>query len=307
MVNSKKITEKYIFLGDINSVNIEIICKAFPKLKNKTKYIVVGNIKEVNKYIKKINFNLKINEIFDPFNFTECDKERLNIFNIKNISSKKYMNLMNQIKILNFLCNKTKKDLITMPINKNIFKKQNINFIGMTEYLAKINKTNTLMLMYGDKLSVIPFTTHINLKDIHKKIKSNTVNNFLKLLLKLIKENSKVIKFKEIIFLCYNPHCGENGTLGIEDKILRKIINKFNKVKGPYPADSAFNNFKSNTLFISTYHDQGLIPFKALNNKAINFTLGLDYRRFSPAHGTAIDIKFKNLADISSYLRCMEI
>ena len=54
------------------------------------------------------------------------------------------------------------------------------------------------------------------------------------------------------------------------------------------------------------YHDQVLIPFKILNKKTINITLGLDYRRLSPAHGTAKDIKFKNMADISSYLACMK-
>ena len=55
------------------------------------------------------------------------------------------------------------------------------------------------------------------------------------------------------------------------------------------------------------YHDQALIPFKILNKKGINLTLGLNYRRLSPAHGTANDIKFKNIADISSYLACMKL
>ena len=55
------------------------------------------------------------------------------------------------------------------------------------------------------------------------------------------------------------------------------------------------------------YHDQALIPFKILNQKGINLTMGLNYRRLSPAHGTANDIKFKNIADVSSYLACMEL
>ena len=59
---------------------------------------------------------------------------------------------------------------------------------------------------------------------------------------------------------------------------------------------------KKNTLFISTYHDQALIPFKILNKKSINITLGLNYRRLSPAHGTAKDIKNKNKSDNTSYL-----
>ena len=62
---------------------------------------------------------------------------------------------------------------------------------------------------------------------------------------------------------------------------------------------------QKNTLFISTYHDQALIPYKIINKKGFNFTLGLNYRRLSPAHGTAKDIKFKNKSDNTSYLACM--
>ena len=86
------------------------------------------------------------------------------------------------------------------------------------------------------------------------------------------------------------------------------MVSNFKKITGPYPADSAFNNLGSdNYLFISMYHDQALIPFKLLNKKGINLTIGLGYRRLSPAHGTARDIKFKDNANISSYLACMEL
>ena len=78
-------------------------------------------------------------------------------------------------------------------------------------------------------------------------------------------------------------------------------------ITGPYSIDSAFKDIKNNNfLFISMYHDQALIPFKILNKKGINLTMGLDYRRLSPTHGTANDIKFKNIANISSYLACMK-
>ena len=121
---------------------------------------------------------------------------------------------------------------------------------------------------------------------------------------KIIENTKETKNYKEIIFLCYNPHCGEDGTLGNEDILIKKIIKKFKKIKGPYPADSAFNKTKINKLYISTYHDQSLIPFKILNKKSLNLTLGLNYRRLSPAHGTAKDIKDKYVADNTSYLAC---
>ena len=101
-----------------------------------------------------------------------------NIFNIENISKKKYKNLINQINISNYLSNKSKIDLVTLPINKSLFKKE-IEFTGMTEYLAKINKKNTIMLMYGEKFSVIPLTTHINLNDVKKFLNKKYLNKLL--------------------------------------------------------------------------------------------------------------------------------
>ena len=157
--------KKIVFIGDIDSINIEIINKSHKLLKSKIKYIFIGNIKEINKYLEKIQSKLGINEIIDPLNFEYYNPNSLNIYNIENISKKKYINLINQIQICNYLSNKSKIDLVTLPINKVVFKKE-IEFIGMTEYLAKINNKNTFMLMYGERFSIIPITTHINLNDV---------------------------------------------------------------------------------------------------------------------------------------------
>ena len=300
------IKKKYIFLGDCDSINIEIICKSYPILKNKIKYIIIGNLEDLQKYLKKIKINIKIKEIIDPYDFNKVDVNYLNIYNVNNISIEKFKNLLNQIKIANIISNKTGLDLITMPIDKSLFKKK-IKFIGMTEYLAEINKQKTIMLLYGDNFSVVPLTTHINLKNVHFYITIKKLKFTLSFLLKLIKEKKYGLKFNLIKFLCYNPHCGENKTIGNEDEIIKRSLSLFKNIKGPFSADSSFSKLKKNTLFISTYHDQVLIPFKALNTKMINITLGLNYRRLSPAHGTAKDIKFKNKANINSYIECMKI
>jgi len=300
------IKKKYIFLGDCDSINIEIICKSYPLLKNKIKYMIIGNIEDLQKYLKKIKTNIKIKEIIDPYDFNKVDVNYLNIYNVNNISIEKFKNLLNQIKIANIISNKTGLDLITMPIDKSLFKKK-IKFIGMTEYLAEINKQKTIMLLYGDNFSVVPLTTHINLKNVHFYITIKKLKFTLSFLLKLNKEKKYGLKFNLIKFLCYNPHCGENKTVGNEDEIIKRSLSLFRKIKGLFSADSSFSKLKKNTLFISTYHDQVLIPFKALNAKMINITLGLNYRRLSPAHGTAKDIKFKNKANINSYIECMKI
>src|SRR5210317_1802367 len=296
--------KKFVFLGDLDSINIELIHNSHNYLKNKVKYILLGNIKDASKYLSKINSKIEINEIYNPLNFENYKKNNLNFFNIENIYKEKYQILLNQLSIANHLSNSTKIDLVTLPINKSVFKKK-IEFIGMTEYLAKINKRNTIMLMHGEKFSVIPLTTHINLKDVRNYLNKKYLNSKINLINKQIQRSIYELNFKSIKFLCYNPHCSEENTIGNEDRKITEIIKKFKNIYGPLSADSAFNKLQHNLLFISMYHDQVLIPFKILNKKGINLTLGLNYRRLSPAHGTAGDIKYKNIANLSSYIACM--
>ncbi len=305
-MKNKVFKKKYVYLGDCESINIELISNSFHKLKSETRYILIGNSKDLKKYLNKIKSNLAINEIIDPYNFDECYNNSLNIFNIENISSEKYKNLLNQLNIANQLANNSMIDLVTMPIDKSVFKKK-IKFIGVTEYLGNLNNKRTNMLMYGDKFSIISLTTHINLKKIHLYLNKVNLKETITRLLKLISIKKYNLNFNHINFLCYNPHCGEEGTMGSEDKVISDLIKRFKKISGPFPADSAFQNFKKDTLYISTYHDQALIPFKLINKKGINFTIGLNYRRLSPTHGTAKNIMFKNISNNSSYIACMQI
>ena len=300
----QKINNKFIFLGDTDSINIEIIIKSFFLLRNKVRYIILCDIRdfESNYYFK--SSKIQINEIINPVSFENYNKFCINIFNIKNISKKKYQNLINQINIGNQLSNSTGFDLVTMPINKSIFKK-NMKFIGMTEYLGSLNKKKTFMLMSGDKFSIIPLTTHINLKNVFRLVTSNKLELYIDDIFKIINKSNFKLKFNNINFLCYNPHCSEEKTLGEEDFKINKIISKYKNINGPYPADSAFQKYEKNTLFLSTYHDQALIPFKILNKKSCNLTIGLNYQRLSPSHGTAKDLKYKNCADTTSYLVCL--
>ena len=299
--------KKFVFIGDIDSINLEIINKSHRLLKNKVQYILLGNKNDIFKYLKKIQSKLDINEIINPLDFKNYNSNSLNLFNIENISKKKFQNLINQMHVSNYLSNISKIDLVTLPINKALFKKE-IEFTGMTEYLAKINKKNTFMLMYGENFSVVPITTHINLNKVNKFLNKKYLDRILNQIIFQTQRKIYKLNIKSIKFLCYNPHCGEDNTIGPEDKIISKLISKFKKITGPYSADSAFKNLDGKgLLFVSMYHDQALIPFKILNQKGINLTMGLSYRRLSPAHGTAKDIKFKNIADISSYLACMEL
>ena len=298
------IKNKYVFVGEENSINNELIFKSFSKVKNKVKYILIGNYDQLQK--DSLKFKIRINKINDPFDFNKLEKESLNVFHFYNKNESKNKNLLNQIHLSNDLANITRNDLITMPINKSNLKKD-IIFNGMTEYLGKINNCNTLMLMVGDNFSIIPITTHINIKYITTNLEKK-LNDFIYNFNSIKKQNDKLNKYKSFNFLCINPHCSENGTIGPEDIILKKIVSKLDKTRVKFhSADSAFLNIKKNSLFFSLYHDQALIPFKILNKDSFNLTLGLRYRRISPSHGTANDIINKNIANNNSYLKCMLI
>ena len=192
--------KKLVFVGDTQSVNLEIIAKSHQKLKNKVKYILLGNKKEIINHLSKTKYEITLNEIFDLINFHDFKKNELNIYNIDNISSYKYKNLLNQIDISNFLSSKLGFDLVTMPIDKSIFKKK-IKFTGMTEHLGKINNKKTFMIMYGDKFSVIPLTTHINLKKVHNFVKKDLIFNFINSVISLIENRFYNLKVKKKVFL----------------------------------------------------------------------------------------------------------
>ena len=308
-MSTKALNNKLIFVGDLNSINIEIIAKSYKYLtKKKIKIILVGDIENIKNYFKKIKFRVSIIEIFSIEDHQNFNSKNIFVFDIGSKSVDKPNMILNQIVISNNLSKHKSYDLITMPIDKSIIKKGN-KFNGVTEFLSQINYKKTFMLMRGESFSIIPLTTHIKFKNILDKFNANSFYKDIKEIIHII--NKKGFNYNRIIILGINPHAGEDGTLGDEENIIKKVIIKINKeiklikLYGPLSADSAFKNIDSKKLFISYYHDQALIPFKILNIQSINHTIGLSYNRFSPTHGTANDILFKNKSNNSSFLQCM--
>mgnify|MGYP001306156287 CR=1 FL=1 len=297
---------KIIYVGNLNSINLEIITKSLKILhKKRINFILVGNYSKIKKEISK-NFYIEkitLNNFKDEFK-----QKYLNIFDTKKYKKIFNNTTLNDIYLSYELAKKYNTDLVTMPIDKYLIKKNN-KFNGVTEFLGKINNSKTFMLMRGDMFSIIPITTHIALKDVHKTF-INNLSAIDDIFINLLRLGTSI---EHVVFLGLNPHSGEKNTLGKEEEIIKRKINilkkkyKSFKFYGPVSADSAFKRVGKNTLFISGYHDQALIPFKLINNTQINHTIGLEINRYSPAHGTARDIKYKNKADINSFIQCMII
>ena len=240
---------------------------------------------------------------------TKLKKKKLNILNIpfsNNFSSKKKY-VLNCLDLAHSLAlSKKIKGFINAPIDKRIFENK---YLGVTEYLAFKNKLKKreIMLIYNKKLSVVPLTTHIPIKDVTKKITSDLIiKKILQLFLcfkKLFKKNPR------IALLGLNPHNSENKKNSIENKIIKPSIKKLKKkginISGPYSGDTGFMKKNRNRfdIIVGMYHDQVLTPFKTLYEfDAVNITLGLKYLRLSPDHGTAQNLKGKNKANPQSLL-----
>ncbi|PJZ69226.1 4-hydroxythreonine-4-phosphate dehydrogenase [Leptospira perolatii] len=200
--------------------------------------------------------------------------------------------------------------LVTLPLSKEwVLRSGQSKFVGHTEYLAEMYHKKTFMLMSGKELNVLPLTTHVPLVKVPFYLKKIDLSSLISAIRSLPLDPKK-----QIGFLGLNPHAGEGGKVGNEEKkILMPMITKLQKaglpVSGPLPADAAFSEPTRSkySLFLACYHDQGLVPFKMWEGKfGINLTLGLEFPRVSPDHGTAFDIAGKKIADPKSFHQCLD-
>ena len=201
--------------------------------------------------------------------------------------------------------------MINCPINKkNVFRNNNY---GVTEFLALKNKVNKseVMIIYNKKLSVVPITTHIRIKNISNILKKDLLIKKIKTLNKCYFKYFK--KKPRVAVLGLNPHNSEFKKNSEEIKIIIPAIKDLKKkinISGPYPSDTIFikENLKKFDVIVGMYHDQVLTPYKALfGYDAVNITFGLPYIRMSPDHGVAEDKKKLNLSNPQSLNRCIEI
>ena len=197
--------------------------------------------------------------------------------------------------------------LVTAPVCKEAIGEIIPSFHGHTEFLADAFHAKDIGMMFvSGPLRVLLVTRHIPLGQVSRAINAGLVYRAIRLTDTALKTHFRLKK--PLIGVCgLNPHAGEGGTLGREE--IRHIIPAIKRarsqgirVQGPFPADTIFypQNSKRFDALLAMYHDQGLIPVKALYfRKLVNLTVGLPFVRTSPAHGTAFDIAGKNKADAS--------
>lgn len=203
--------------------------------------------------------------------------------------------------------------LVTAPINKSNMPKEDFPFPGHTEFLTnRLEANNSLMFLVSDDLRVGLVTNHVPVAEVAKHINQENILAKLEIMDKCLRSDFGIEK-PTIAVLALNPHAGDSGVIGTEDdKIVRPAVVEAKKknllVMGPYPADGFFGSGKHLKVdaVLAMYHDQGLVPFKALSfGRGVNFTGGLPAIRTSPDHGTAYDIAGQNIADPASFQQAL--
>ena len=203
--------------------------------------------------------------------------------------------------------------LVTAPINKANMPRDRFPFPGHTEFLTKrLEAKESLMFMVSGDLRVGLVTNHLPVSAVAKAVTKNKILDKLAIMDQSLRRDFGLVK-PMIAVLGLNPHAGDDGLLGEEEKkIIRPAVEEAKKrgilAMGPFPADGFFGSGRQHKFdaILAMYHDQGLVPFKALSfGKGVNFTAGLPAIRTSPDHGTAFDIAGKNQANAASFQQAL--
>jgi len=210
--------------------------------------------------------------------------------------------------------------VVTNPIAKSVLYDAGFRFPGHTEFLASIAGRSSgtaplpVMMLAGPKLRAVPVTIHIPLKDVPSQMSADLIHETCTITARELRTRFGIEK-PRLAVAGLNPHAGEGGALGLEDDaIIRPVIEKLRAegidAVGPMPADTMFHDRARATydVAICMYHDQALIPAKALGfDDSVNVTLGLPFIRTSPDHGTAFSLAGKGIARADSLLAALHM
>jgi len=189
-------------------------------------------------------------------------------------------------------------------------------FAGHTDYLAHLaglDSDAAVMMLVNRYMRVVPVTHHIALADVPARLTVDLIARTARVVARELKTRFG-IEAPRLAVAGLNPHAGEGGRFGREEiEIIAPAVQSLSNemdISGPLPPDSLFTaaNRERFDAFICMYHDQALVPLKALDfETGVNVTLGLPFVRTSPDHGTALDIAGKRIADPTSSLEALRL
>ena len=304
--------------GDTNGVGYEVILKVFsdPNILELCTPIIYGSPKAASYHRKALNLDVP----YTIINHAEEARDgRVNLLACFDDEIKIEMGQPSQeagaaaLKALDRAMTDYRSELydvlVTAPINKATIQSPGFHFPGHTEYIETSvgEGEKALMILMNETLRVALVTTHLPIKDIAKAITKEGIIEKATIFHKALKRDFR-ISSPRIAVLSLNPHAGDNGLLGSEEKdiilpAIEELADKGIQAFGPFAADGFFGSGAYDHFdgVLAMYHDQGLAPFKTIAlESGVNYTAGLPIVRTSPDHGTAYDIAGKGIADENS-------
>ncbi|HBL76576.1 MAG: 4-hydroxythreonine-4-phosphate dehydrogenase PdxA [Bacteroidetes bacterium GWF2_42_66] len=309
--------------GDINGIGYEVIIKTLmePRILEMCTPIVYGSPKVAAYHRKALEL--------ESFTFNgirtakEADPKKANIINCTDDNIRVELGRSSEMagEASYMALEKAVEDLrlgeidalITAPINKDNIQSDKFHFPGHTEFLAEqFNVKDYVMLMVSEVMKIGVVVGHAPLSEVSQRITVDSILRKLRIISSSLEKDFS-IKKPRIAVLALNPHAGDGGLLGHEEKdIIMPAIEKAKQegilAIGPYPADGFFGSgdYTKFDAILAMYHDQGMIPFKLASfEKGVNYTAGLPVIRTSPAHGTAYDIAGEDKASPDSFRQAL--
>lgn len=300
-------------IGDINGIGPEIVLKTLKNNSMTRKYdiTVISPLPVISYYCRKLKIRLNA----DNFNFIPIGSPK-DIPQPGVLSARAGHAAGLAIETAIMLCKEGEYDaIVTAPINKQALNMGGYRFDGHTEMLTKLSGAkDSCMTMLSEKFNIAFVTTHPPIKKVSSLITRKVLDSKLRICAGVLRNNLGK-RNVEIAVLGLNPHAGDGGLIGDEErKVISPAIKSANsrlkgvKVSGPYSPDAFFAAamYKKFDMTLAMYHDQGFIPFKMLaGHKGTNYTAGLSFVRTSPDHGTAFDIAGKNTASPESLIEAI--
>jgi len=285
--------------------------------------IIIGDPDLLNNSAKKLKKRIKLNVLENIHSKTINGKGVINLLphklQVKNrpgkLNPKNSPYVVNTIRAAANLCLQGDVSaMVTGPISKSVLNDAGYSISGHTEFLAKICKSKSVMMLMNTKMKIALHTTHVPLQKVTKYITKPLLRKTIIIINNELKAKFKINKPK-ILITGLNPHAGEDGLLGKEDEkiilpLVQELKNKNIRIDGPVPADTAFlkKNIKDYDIILTMYHDQGLPVIKFHDfKKTVNVTLGLPITRVSVDHGTALDLVGTGNIDISSFVEAIKV
>ncbi len=297
-------------IGDPNGIGPEVLlkCLSDPSLTDRFHFLVVGPSEVLSFYQARWGLD-------GSFDRMECDLPSGFQVQPGQINADSGRISMESVALAVDLCSSNKVDaMVTCPISKEAISLAGYHFPGHTEFIAdRVGASGHLMMMVSDHLRVGLVTGHIPISQVSQGVTGDKIQSTIGIMRRSLMQDFGIPN-PRIAVLGLNPHAGDGGVLGNEDRdvILPEIIKAREagcEIIGPLPADGFFGSDTWRTAdgVVAMYHDQGLIPFKALSfGSGVNFTAGLSIVRTSPDHGTAFNIAGEGKANESSLKKAIE-